>query len=47
MALDMMAAMALPSFESMPASAGPHPYCHGDGWVPGSANSDDPLCRDL
>jgi len=93
MVLDLMAAMALPSFESMPvaqarlllnqlsaarppgpavgeivdaslpgaagplayrvyrpASPGPHPvvvYFHGGGWVLGSADSDDPLCRDL
>ena len=33
-----------------PASAGPHPmvaYFHGGGWVFGSHESDDPLCRDL
>jgi cation diffusion facilitator CzcD-associated flavoprotein CzcO/acetyl esterase/lipase len=33
-----------------PASAGPHPvvvYFHGGGWVLGSHESDDPLCRDL
>jgi acetyl esterase/lipase len=33
-----------------PASPGPHPivaYFHGGGWVLGSQNSDDPLCRDL
>ena len=33
-----------------PASAGPHPivaYFHGGGWVLGSLDSDDPLCRDL
>ncbi len=33
-----------------PASPGPHPvvvYYHGGGWVLGSADSDDPLCRDL
>jgi cation diffusion facilitator CzcD-associated flavoprotein CzcO/acetyl esterase/lipase len=33
-----------------PASAGPHPivvYFHGGGWVLGSADSDDPFCRDL
>ena len=33
-----------------PASAGPHPvvvYFHGGGWVLGSHDSDDPLCRDL
>ena len=93
MVLKMMAAMNLPTFESMPAdqaraflallsaarppgpavgevvdgvlpgavgplnyrlyrpaSAGPHPvvvYFHGGGWVLGSHDSDDPLCRDL
>jgi acetyl esterase/lipase len=33
-----------------PPSAGPHPvvaYFHGGGWVLGSEESDDPLCRDL
>ncbi len=33
-----------------PATPGPHPvvaYFHGGGWVLGSAESDDPLCRDL
>jgi acetyl esterase/lipase len=33
-----------------PASRGPHPimvYFHGGGWVLGSYDSDDPLCRDL
>ncbi len=33
-----------------PASDGPHPvvvYYHGGGWVLGSHDSDDPLCRDL
>ncbi len=33
-----------------PDSPGPHPvvlYFHGGGWVLGSAESDDPLCRDL
>jgi acetyl esterase/lipase len=33
-----------------PRSAGPHPliaYFHGGGWVLGSLESDDPLCRDL
>ncbi|HZG90729.1 MAG TPA: alpha/beta hydrolase fold domain-containing protein [Pseudonocardia sp.] len=33
-----------------PDSPGPHPvvcYFHGGGWVLGSADSDDPLCRDL
>jgi cation diffusion facilitator CzcD-associated flavoprotein CzcO/acetyl esterase/lipase len=33
-----------------PASPGPHPivaYFHGGGWVLGSLDSDDPLCRDL
>ena len=33
-----------------PASAGPHAvvvYFHGGGWVLGSHDSDDPLCRDL
>jgi cation diffusion facilitator CzcD-associated flavoprotein CzcO/acetyl esterase/lipase len=33
-----------------PASPGPHPivaYFHGGGWVLGSHDSDDPLCRDL
>jgi cation diffusion facilitator CzcD-associated flavoprotein CzcO/acetyl esterase/lipase len=33
-----------------PESAGPHPviaYFHGGGWVLGSHDSDDPLCRDL
>ncbi|HEX8107975.1 MAG TPA: NAD(P)-binding domain-containing protein, partial [Kofleriaceae bacterium] len=32
-----------------PASPGPHPvvvYFHGGGWVLGSHDSDDPLCRD-
>ena len=93
MVLNMMAAMNLPTFESMPAdqaraflaqlsaarppgpavgevvdgtlpgaagplnyrlyrpsSPGPHPvvvYFHGGGWVLGSHDSDDPLCRDL
>ena len=93
MVLDMMAAMGLPTFESMPvdgargflaqlsaarppgpsvgdvvdgtlpgaagpldyrlyrpATPGPHPvvvYFHGGGWVLGSHDSDDPLCRDL
>lgn len=93
MVLDMMAAMNLPTFESMPpaqareflaqmsaarppgpavgaivdgqlpgaagplnyrlyrpATPGPHPvvvYFHGGGWVLGSHDSDDPLCRDL
>ena len=33
-----------------PPSNGPHPivvYFHGGGWVLGSHDSDDPLCRDL
>ena len=33
-----------------PAIPGPHPvvvYYHGGGWVLGSHDSDDPLCRDL
>jgi cation diffusion facilitator CzcD-associated flavoprotein CzcO/acetyl esterase/lipase len=33
-----------------PPSGGPHPliaYFHGGGWVLGSQDSDDPLCRDL
>jgi len=33
-----------------PATPGPYPvitYFHGGGWVLGSADSDDPLCRDL
>ncbi|MCU1395203.1 MAG: putative flavin-containing monooxygenase [Ilumatobacteraceae bacterium] len=33
-----------------PTTPGPHPlvvYFHGGGWVLGSADSDDPLCRDL
>jgi acetyl esterase/lipase len=33
-----------------PATPGPHPivvYFHGGGWVLGSHESDDPLCRDL
>jgi acetyl esterase/lipase len=33
-----------------PATPGPHPvvvYYHGGGWVLGSHDSDDPLCRDL
>jgi cation diffusion facilitator CzcD-associated flavoprotein CzcO/acetyl esterase/lipase len=33
-----------------PATPGPHPivvYFHGGGWVLGSHDSDDPLCRDL
>lgn len=33
-----------------PATEGPHPivaYFHGGGWVLGSHESDDPLCRDL
>jgi acetyl esterase/lipase len=33
-----------------PATPGPHPitvYYHGGGWVLGSQDSDDPLCRDL
>jgi cation diffusion facilitator CzcD-associated flavoprotein CzcO/acetyl esterase/lipase len=33
-----------------PAPPGPHPivvYFHGGGWVLGSLDSDDPLCRDL
>ncbi len=93
MVLDMMAAMGLPTFDSLPvdeargllaqlsaarppgpavgeikdgtlpgaagplewrlyrpATPGPHPvvvYFHGGGWVLGSHDSDDPLCRDL
>jgi cation diffusion facilitator CzcD-associated flavoprotein CzcO/acetyl esterase/lipase len=33
-----------------PATQGPHPlvvYYHGGGWVLGSQDTDDPLCRDL
>ncbi len=33
-----------------PATPGPHPivaYFHGGGWVLGSKDSDDPMCRDL
>jgi cation diffusion facilitator CzcD-associated flavoprotein CzcO/acetyl esterase/lipase len=33
-----------------PTTPGPHPlavYFHGGGWVLGSADSDDPFCRDL
>jgi cation diffusion facilitator CzcD-associated flavoprotein CzcO len=33
-----------------PSGPGPHPivaYFHGGGWVLGSAESDDPFCRDL
>jgi acetyl esterase/lipase len=33
-----------------PATDGPHPivvYFHGGGWVLGSADSDDPFCRDI
>jgi len=33
-----------------PVTPGPHPivtYFHGGGWVLGSLDSDDPLCRDL
>ena len=33
-----------------PSTPGPHPivaYFHGGGWVLGSLDSDDPLCRDL
>ena len=33
-----------------PAGSGPHPivvYFHGGGWMLGSADSDDPFCRDL
>jgi cation diffusion facilitator CzcD-associated flavoprotein CzcO/acetyl esterase/lipase len=33
-----------------PSTEGPHPvvvYYHGGGWVLGSHDSDDPLCRDL
>ena len=33
-----------------PETPGPHPivvYFHGGGWVLGSADSDDPFCRDL
>ncbi len=33
-----------------PATPGPHPivaYFHGGGWVLGSKDSDEPLCRDL
>ncbi|MEZ5228497.1 MAG: alpha/beta hydrolase [Acidimicrobiales bacterium] len=33
-----------------PATPGPHPvvlYFHGGGWVLGSEQSDDPMCRDL
>ncbi len=93
MVLDMLAAMNLPTFNSMPAeharaflaqlnaarppgpavgeirdgswpgpagalgyrlyrpaTPGPHPvvlYFHGGGWVLGSHETDDPLCRDL
>jgi acetyl esterase/lipase len=41
---------ALPYRLYRPPSAGPHPivvYFHGGGWVLGSLDSDDPLCRDL
>ncbi len=41
---------ALPYRLYRPATPGPHPvvaYFHGGGWVLGSTDSDDPLCRDL
>ena len=44
------AAGELPYRLYRPASPGPHPivvYFHGGGWVLGSAESDDPFCRDL
>jgi len=44
------AAGALPYRLYRPAQPGPHPivvYFHGGGWVLGSADSDDPFCRDL
>ena len=44
------AAGPLPYRLYRPASPGPHPvlvYFHGGGWVLGSHQSDDPLCRDL
>ncbi len=44
------AAGELPYRLYRPASPGPHPlvaYFHGGGWVLGSLDSDDPLCRDL
>ena len=40
-----------PAVPALPAATpGPHPliaYFHGGGWVLGSQDSDDPLCRDL
>jgi cation diffusion facilitator CzcD-associated flavoprotein CzcO/acetyl esterase/lipase len=44
------AAEALPYRLYRPPTPGPHPivaYFHGGGWVLGSLDSDDPLCRDL
>src|SRR3954470_3448607 len=44
------AAGPLPYRLYRPATPGPHPilvYFHGGGWVLGSLESDDPLCRDL
>jgi acetyl esterase/lipase/cation diffusion facilitator CzcD-associated flavoprotein CzcO len=44
------AAGQLPFRLYRPATPGPHPvvvYFHGGGWVLGSHDSDDPLCRDL
>jgi cation diffusion facilitator CzcD-associated flavoprotein CzcO/acetyl esterase/lipase len=44
------AAADLPYRLYRPTTAGPHPlivYFHGGGWVLGSLDSDDPLCRDL
>jgi len=44
------AAEDLPYRLYRPATPGPHPmvaYFHGGGWVLGSLESDDPLCRDL
>src|SRR5947209_6436024 len=44
------AAGELPYRLYRPTTPGPHPilvYFHGGGWVLGSLDSDDPLCRDL
>jgi cation diffusion facilitator CzcD-associated flavoprotein CzcO/acetyl esterase/lipase len=44
------AAGPLPYRLYRPATQGPHPivvYFHGGGWVLGSHDSDDPMCRDL
>jgi cation diffusion facilitator CzcD-associated flavoprotein CzcO/acetyl esterase/lipase len=44
------AAGDLPYRVYRPTTSGPHPliaYFHGGGWVLGSLDSDDPLCRDL